>query len=144
MPLHVWQQSWPTWLLVLIAGGVVAVGIVAWRRRALAAAPWLAALCLAAAVWTLADGLGAAAVPLALKVAFTKTECLAVLAVGPCWLMMVRAFARRPPLSRRCLALLLVVPALCSPVIVANWRGLIWPHVSVVVTPVGVEGRYPY
>ncbi len=144
MPLHVWQQSWPTWLLVLIAGGVVAVGIVAWRRRALAAAPWLAALCLAAAVWTIADGLGAAAVPLALKVVFTKTELLAVLAVGPCWLMMVRAFARRPALSRRCLALLLVVPALCGPVILANWRGLIWPHVSVVVTPVGVEGRYPY
>ena len=142
--MHVWQQSWPTWLLVLIAGGVAAVGIAAWRRRALPAAPWLAGLCLAATVWTLADGLGAAAVPLTLKVTFTKIECLGVLAIGPCWLLMVRAFARRPPLHGRGLVVLLLTPLVCVPVVTANWRGLVWPTVSVVTTPAGVEGRYPF
>jgi hypothetical protein len=144
MSLHEWQQSWATWLLALIASGVVTVGIVAWRRRAVAAAPWLAAVCLAAAAWALADGLGAAAVPLALKVSMAKIECLAVLAVGPCWLLMVRAFARRLPLRLRSLALLWLPPVLCVPVIAANWRGLIWPDVRVVATPAGAVGGHAY
>jgi diguanylate cyclase (GGDEF)-like protein len=142
--LHEWQQSWATWLLALIACGLATVGIVAWRRRAVAAARWLAGLCLAAAVWALADGLGTAAVSLAHKVVIGKVECLAILGVGPCWLLMAHAFAGRPPLRRRSLALLCVVPLLCVPVIVANWRGLIWSSVWVVSTPSGFEGRYSY
>ena len=98
--MQVWQQSWPTWPLVAIAGGVVIVGSIAWRRRDAPAAPWLAGLCLAAAVWALADGLGAAAATLALKLSFSKIEGLGVLAVGPCWLLMVHAFTQREPLRR--------------------------------------------
>ena len=144
VPAHVWQQSSPTWALVAIACGLTAVGVVAWRRRAVPAAPWLAGLCLAATVWALADGLGAAAVPLALKLTFAKAGCLGVLAMGPCWLLMARAVARRPPWRRRSLLALCAVPALLAPLIVTNWHGLVWPRVSVVVTAAGVEGRYHY
>jgi diguanylate cyclase (GGDEF)-like protein len=141
---HVWQQSSLTWVLVAITCGLATVNVVAWRRRAVPAAPWLAGLCLAAAVWALADGLGAAAVPLALKVTFAKAECLGVLAVGPCWLLMARAVARRPPLRWPAMLALWTLPAVCVPIIVTNWRGLVLPGVSVVVTSAGVEGRYHY
>ncbi len=142
--MHEWQQSWAAWLLVLIAGGVATVGVVAWRRRAVAAAPWLAGVCLAAAAWALADGLRAAAVPLALKVSTAKIECLAVLAVGPCWLQVVRAFARRPRLRPRSVVIFWLVPALCAPVIIANWRGLIWPDVRAVAMPAGAVDGHAY
>ena len=116
----------------------------AWRRRAIPAAPWLAALCLAVAVWALADGLGAAAVSLGLKTSLSKIECLAALAVGPCWLLMARAFTRRPPLPRWCVTLMWAMPVALVPIIVANWHGLVWPRISVVHTTVGFEGRYTY
>ena len=141
---HVWQQNSLTWVLVAIACGLATVNVVAWRRRAVPAAPWLAGLCLAATVWALADGLGAAAVPLALKITFAKAECLGVLAVGPCWLLLARAVARRPPLRWPAMLALWTLPALCVPIIVTNWRGLVWPSVSVVVTSAGAQGRYDY
>ena len=72
--VQVWQQSWIAWVLALVAVGIAAVGVVALRRRAALGASWLAGVCMAVAVWTLAAGLGTAAVPLALKVALAKTD----------------------------------------------------------------------
>ena len=40
------------------------------------------------------------------------------------------------------MALLCLVPVLCLPVILTNWRGLVWSSVSVVATSAGVEGRF--
>ena len=142
--MQAWQQSWPAWLLFAVAVGMVTVSAAAWRRRAIPAAPWLAALCLAVAVWALADGLGAAAVSLGLKTSLSKIECLAALAVGPCWLLMARAFTRRPPLPRWCVTLMWAMPVALVPIIVANWHGLVWPRISVVHTTAGFEGRYTY
>ena len=127
-----------------VAVGMVVVSAIAWRRRAIPAAPWLAALCLAVAVWALADGLGAAAVSLGAKTTLSKVECLAALAVGPCWLLMTRAFTRRPPLPRWCVVVVWAVPVAFVPIIVANWHGLVWSSVSVVHTPAGFEGLYSY
>ena len=107
----VWQQSSVTWVLVAITCGLLAVAFVAWRRRAVPAAPWLAALCVAAAAWTLTDGLSAAAVPLTLKLDLAKIGCLGVLALGPCWLLMARAAARRPPLRWPWMLVLWAIPA---------------------------------
>jgi diguanylate cyclase (GGDEF)-like protein len=139
-----WQQSSVTWVLVAITCGLLAVAVVAWRRRAVPAAPWLAALCLAAAAWTLTDGLAAAAVPLTLKLDLTKIGCLGVLALGPCWLLMARAATRRPPLRWPWLLVLWTLPALCVPLVVLNWRRLVWTHVRVVVTPSGAQGHYSF
>ena len=141
---HVWQQSPFTWVLVAITCGLLAVAFVAWRRRAVPAAPWLGALCVAAAVWTLTDGLSAAAVPLTLKLDLTKIGCLGVLALGPCWLLMARASARRPPLRWPWMLVLWTIPVLCVPLVMLNWRGLVWTSVTVTVTPSGVQGHYPY
>ena len=77
-------------------------------------------------MWTLAAGLGTAAVPLALKVALAKTEFLAALAVGPCWLLLTRAFVRRPPLGRRVVGALWAFPVLCIPFVLSNWHGLVF------------------
>jgi diguanylate cyclase (GGDEF)-like protein len=142
--VQAWQESWPAWLLLAVAVGMVTVSATAWRRRAIPAAPWLAALCLAVAVWALADGLGAAAVSLGLKTSLSKIECLAALAVGPCWLLMTRAFTRRPPLPRWCTAFVWAMPVAFVPIIAANWHGLMWPHITVVHTTAGFEGRYTY
>ena len=79
-----------------------------------------------------------------MKLTFAKAECLGALAVGPCWLLMARAVARRPPLRWPAMLALWTLPALCVPIVVTNWRGLVWPSVSVVVTSAGVEGRYDY
>jgi diguanylate cyclase (GGDEF)-like protein len=142
--VQVWQQSWIGWLLALIAVGIAAVGVVALRRRTAPGASWLAGLCTAVAVWTLAAGLGTAAVPLALKVALAKTEFLAALAVGPCWLLLTRAFVRRPPLGRRLEGALWAFPVLCIPFVLSNWHGLVFSKVTVVSTSAGVEGRYDF
>lgn len=61
--MQVWQHNWPTWLLMASSLSAVIIGVIAWRRRALPAARFLAVLCFAVALWSLADGLCGAAVP---------------------------------------------------------------------------------
>ena len=95
--MQVWQESGPSWALGVIALGLLVVAVGAWRQRSLPTATPLALLCLTLAIWTLADGLSAAAALLGLKLFLTKIEWLCVLCVVPLWLQFTNAFARRPP-----------------------------------------------
>ena len=142
--MQVWQESGPSWALGVIALGLLVVAIGAWRRRSLPTATSLALLCLTLAIWTLADGLSAAAALLGLKLFLTKIEWLCVLCVVPLWLQFANAFARRPPLAWRRLALLWSLAAVLTPFVASNWQGLLFGRVVLTTNPSGVVAVYHY
>ena len=142
--MQVWQESGPSWALGVIALGLLVVAVGAWRQRSLPTATPLALLCLTLAIWTLADGLSAAAALLGLKLFLTKIEWLCVLCVVPLWLQFTNAFARRPPLAWRRLALLWSLAAVLTPFVASNWQGLLFGRVVLTTTPSGVIAVYHY
>ena len=142
--MNVWQESGPSWALGVIAIGLLVVGVAAWRRRVLPTATPLALMCLALALWTLADGLGAAAAPLGLKLFLSKVEWLSVLFAGPLWLQFTSAFARRPPLGWRRALSLWVLAAVTAPFVAFNLYGLTFAHVALVQTKAGSIAVYQY
>jgi diguanylate cyclase (GGDEF)-like protein/PAS domain S-box-containing protein len=142
--MQVWQESGPSWALGVIALGLLVVAAAAWRRRSMPTAMSLALLCLTLAIWALADGLGAAATVLSLKVVLTRIEWLCVLCAGPLWLQFANSFARRPPLGWRRLLPLWALAGVLAPLVASNAYGLTFAHVSVKVTGVGAVGVYHY
>jgi PAS domain-containing protein len=142
--MHSWQGSWPAWLLAAVGAGLLVLSLVSWRRRVLPTARRLAILFVAAAVWAIADGLGSAVTTLGAKIALTKVETLAALAVVSGWLLVVRAFTGRSALRPSHRVLLLLAPAVLAPFIVGNWDALVWSSVTLVRTPAGLQGDYVY
>ncbi len=142
--MHAWQGSWPAGLLAAVGAGLLVLSLIAWRRRVLPTARRLAVLFLSAAVWAIADALGTTVTTLGVKVALSKVETLAALAVVMCWLLVVRSFAGRPRLRPVRLVLLLVVPLALLPFILFNWRGAVWPSVTLLHTAAGAQARYTY
>lgn len=74
----------------------------------------------------------------------SKIEAIGTLLIGPCWLLMVRAFLRRPQLTRLQLFGLWIVPTLSLPIALTNWRGLLWPSIEIVTSNNGVHGIYTH
>src|SRR5690349_15660827 len=129
-------MSWRyTPLIIPIAiAGVLSLGIAifAWRRRHLPGAQSLAALTLAASIWSLGYACELSSADLASSIFWAKAEYLGIVAVPVAWLAFALQYTNHEQwLTGRKLLLLLLMPLVTLLLAWTNERhGLIWSAIN--------------
>jgi diguanylate cyclase (GGDEF)-like protein len=133
----------------LVSAAVSAsVSAAAWRRRSVVGAPGLALLMLAVGWWLLANAFEAAALARPAKIAWSVAAYAGIEAVPVLFLLFVLGWTRQDGrLTRRWIALLLVVPATTVAIAATNeLHHLLWPSVTLIdawgVTAVYTHGPW--
>jgi PAS domain S-box-containing protein len=140
-------QVTPLVPIYLIAVGVsLFVAFQTWQHRHTPGARELTLLMIAAALWSLADGMALAANMLWLKLLFSKISHIGIQAVPVFFLLFVLSFTNyAPALTTRQRAWLWVVPLLAMLAAMTNdWHHHFWTDVTLVNTSYGLEDEYSH
>jgi hypothetical protein len=109
------------WLLLASAAASVALGVYAWRRRAVPGATPFAILMLLAVVWSLANALEMAGTDLPTKLFWANVQYLCYVTLPVAWLALSLQYTRRDEwLTRRNLALLTIEPLITLALVWTN------------------------
>lgn len=127
----VWQQTPFTIPLVTAAVSSTVVAAIAWRHRDYAGARPLAAVMSGAAWWSAANAVALANSELAVKLAAYKFMYIGIAVVPVGWLLFAIEYTGRSDLTRRQMAVLLVVPVLTVVLVWTNHvHNLFWMTVD--------------
>ena len=141
------MQFTPLVPIYLIAVGVsLFVALQTWQHRHTPGARDLTLLMIAAALWSLADGIALAANTLWLKLLFSKISHIGIQAVPVFFFLFVLSFTNySPALTTRQRAWLWVVPLLAMLAAMTNdWHHHFWTDVTLVNTSYGLEDEYSH
>ncbi len=133
-PTTGWQLALPYTLPLLVSASLaLAVAVFVWRRRAAPGAAPLIALSLAAFVWSFAYAFEIAATPMPVALFWARVQYLGIMTLPVAWLAFALEYTGLQRwLTRRNLALLLVIPVLTQVAVWTNeYHGLIWPQIRV-------------
>ncbi|MGM0645881.1 MAG: diguanylate cyclase [Thermodesulfobacteriota bacterium] len=116
---------------VVAAGIAGAVALLLWRRRDLIGAGYLLWLEVAAGVWSLAVAFQLAALPIPLKIFWTKVSCLGISSAPVFFFLFAAEFGQQSHwFTPRRIAALFVLPALFVLAAFTNdFHGLVWQEV---------------
>jgi signal transduction histidine kinase len=117
----------------LILSSVVTVGLFyfVWRRRGVPGSLPLLAIIVACFVWVTANYLQIRGVTLEWQLFFTNLQYFGIVSIPVAWFAFALRFARSaPPLSRRMILLLSIIPLITICLVWTNrWHGLMWDDV---------------
>ncbi|MFQ3630116.1 histidine kinase N-terminal 7TM domain-containing protein [Roseiflexus sp.] len=136
-----WQPALPYTLPLLISASLaVLVFRFVWQRRTVPGARPLLASSAAAAVWSFAYALEIAATPTPVALFWARVQYLGIMTLPVAWLAFALEYASLQRwLTRRNLALILIIPALTQIAVWTNdYHGLIWPQIQV-----NTDGPFP-
>ncbi len=141
------MQFTPLLPIYLIAVGVsLFVAFQTWQHRQTPGARDLTLLMIAAALWSLADGMALAASQLWLKIFFSKISHIGIQAVPVFFLLFVLSFTNASSaLTARQRSMLWIIPVLAMLAAMTNdWHHLFWTNVTLVKTSYGLEDDYSH
>jgi hypothetical protein len=130
--MNIWQLSWFSIILIIVACFAFVISYFVWRQRATPGSKTLALLMLSIAVWTLANALEIIAVNEGGKIFWAKISYFGIHSITPFYLLLSLQYSRAARWSRTSFKVAIwIIPVISIGLALTNnFHHLIWSHIT--------------